>query len=86
MAFFVYVLSALTSLTCAILLARAYRKTKLRLLLWSCLCFVCLAINNTLLFVDLVILPVEVSLVTYRAISALFAMSLMVYGLVWDAT
>ena len=35
------------------LLFRGYARSGLRLLLWSALCFVCLTLNNVLLFVDL---------------------------------
>jgi hypothetical protein len=51
----VYVLCALTSFACAWLLLQGYRRTRSRLLLWSCISFVALAANNALLFVDLVI-------------------------------
>ena len=39
MGLFVYVLCLLTSLACAVLLLRSYRQTRIRLLLWSGLCF-----------------------------------------------
>jgi hypothetical protein len=58
----VYILCALTSLICAVLLARAYRRTPSRLLLWSSICFAALALNALLLVVDLIILPTEVDL------------------------
>ena len=45
----VYLLCALTSLACAVLLLRGYFRTRVRLLLWSGLCFVGLALNNALL-------------------------------------
>ena len=57
MAEVVYILCALTSLACAVLLIRGYRRSRSRLLLWSCLGFVALAANNVLLFVDLVVVP-----------------------------
>ena len=53
----VYVLCALTSILCAALLFRAYRGNRSRLLLWSTLCFVGLALNNVFLFVDIVVVP-----------------------------
>ena len=49
MASVVYALCALTSLACAVLLLRAYRRSWARLLFWSGLCFVGLALNNVLL-------------------------------------
>jgi hypothetical protein len=44
----VYILCALTSLACAVLLVRGYRRTPSRLLLLSSFCFVGLALNNAL--------------------------------------
>jgi hypothetical protein len=80
----VYILCALTSVACAALLIRGYRKARERLLLWTSLCFAGLAINNVLLFVDLVIIPsLDFSLV--RSGTALAAMALLLYGLIWEA-
>lgn len=80
----VYVLCAVTSVACAVLLARGYLRSRVRLLLWSSLCFVGLALNNLLLVVDLVIYRQgDLSLV--RSASALVALSLLVFGLVWDS-
>ena len=42
----VYILCALTSVFCAVLLMRSYRRQRTRLLLWSTLCFAGLAINK----------------------------------------
>ena len=55
-----------------------------RILLWSTLCFVMLALNNILLFVDLAILP-TVDLSPYRNITAALAAILIVFGLIWDS-
>jgi hypothetical protein len=77
----VYLLCALTSLVCAFLLLRGYRRSRTPLLFWSCLCFAGLAINNVLLFVDLVVVP-EFDLRMLRATSALVSLALLVYGLV----
>ncbi len=80
----VYVLCAVTSVACAALLARGYLRSRVRLLLWSCLCFVGLALNNLLLVVDLV-LYTQGDLSLPRSASALAALSLLVFGLVWDS-
>jgi hypothetical protein len=85
MASFVYVLGALTTLLCAVLLLRGYAKGRKRLLLWSGLCFTGLTISNALLFVDLVILPVAVDLYMIRLSTAAIAMLLLLYGLVWES-
>jgi hypothetical protein len=83
MAEIVYVLCAATSIACAILLFRGYRSSRARLLFWSCLCFVGLAVNNVLLVVDLVLIP-SVDLSFWRTATALVAMMILVVGLVWE--
>jgi hypothetical protein len=80
----VYILCMLTSAVCAYLLLKSYRSTRTRLLLWSSLCFVGLALNNLLLFADLVVVP-TVDLSIWRNLSALAALSILVFGLVWDS-
>jgi len=80
----VYVLCALTSMLCAGLLLRSYASNKSKLLLWSTLCFVGLAINNILLFVDLVLVP-DVDLLFVRTGSALVAFALLTVGLIWES-
>ena len=85
MAEVVYVMCALTSLACAVLLARGYLRSRSRLLLWSSLCFLGLAANNVLLFVDLVVVPSS-DLSLLRVGTALAGVAVLVYGLVWDAT
>lgn len=80
----VFLLCALTSVTCAVLLYRAFRGSRSRLLLWSALCFVGLAINNAMLVLDRILLP-GVDLSLWRQIPALAGIGLLLYGLVWDA-
>lgn len=79
----VYLLCALTSLFCAVLLLRNYRAAKSRLLMWSVLCFAGLAFNNILLFIDLVVLP-DINLKPLRTASALGAVLLLLIGLLWE--
>lgn len=81
----VYILCTLTSLLCAALLLRAYRHSRgaARLLLWSGLCFVGLALNNALLFVDRQIVP-EVSLRIFRIIPAFLGVLCLLWGLIWE--
>lgn len=83
----VYILCALTALACAVLLVRGYRRSRARFLLWSSLCFLALALNNVLLFVDKVIYA-DVDMPTLalaRTGVALVGLALLVYGLIWDA-
>ncbi|HYF14080.1 MAG TPA: DUF5985 family protein [Phycisphaerales bacterium] len=79
----VYILCAVTSLLCTALLLRGYRRSRARLLLWSSLCFVGLAINNIMLFVDMVLLP-ERDLSHWRSVPALIGFLVLTYGLVID--
>ena len=81
----VFLLCAVTSLACATLLLRAYGRRRSRLLLWSGLCFVGLALNNGLLVVDRIILPNVVDLSVWRQVPAVGGIALLVWGLVWDA-
>ena len=80
----VYVMCGLTSLFCAVLLIRSFRHQRSRLLLWSSLCFAGLAANNTLLVVDLMVVP-QVDLSAVRATVAAAAMLLLLIGLIWES-
>ena len=83
MAEIVYALCAITSILCATLLLRSYGRTRTRLLLWSGLCFVGLALNNVLLFVDLAVIA-TVDLSELRDLSGFAGVALLVFGLVWE--
>ncbi|HEY6138785.1 MAG TPA: DUF5985 family protein [Thermoanaerobaculia bacterium] len=83
MATAVYILCILTSLVCAVLLVRGWLATRVRLLLWSALCFIGLALNNILLFVDVRVLP-ETDLSVVRTLPALAGILLLLYGLIWE--
>ncbi len=80
-----YGLAVVTSLACMLLLFRAYAASAMRLLLWSALCFVCLSINNVLLFFDLVVFPTQLDLRPYRLIAALAGVLFLLYGFIWEA-
>lgn len=80
----VYILCMLTSLVCAFLLLRSYRSSRTRLLMWSSLCFVGLALNNMLLFADLVIVP-EVDLSLWRNAVAFAALAVLLIGFILDS-
>ncbi len=80
----VYIIGALTSAACAVLLMRGYVRGRKKLLLWSGLCFTILSISNLLIFVDLVLFP-NVDLYRYRLGSASVAMLLLLYGLIWES-
>ncbi|MFL6844072.1 MAG: DUF5985 family protein [Allosphingosinicella sp.] len=79
----VYLLCFATSAACAWLLARSYRRSGARLLLWSGLCFVFLAANNLLLVLDLLVLP-QVDMRVARLLLSLAAVAVLLFGFVWD--
>jgi hypothetical protein len=81
----VYVLCFLTSAACAWLLGRSYLANRTRLLLWSGICFVFLALNNLALVLDLVVWPSpQVDLRLPRLLLALAAVVSLIWGFVWD--
>lgn len=80
----VYLLCFLTSSACAWLLARNYRRTGARMLLWSALCFVLLGLNNLVVVVDLVLLPQVVALQVPRLLLSLSAVAVLLFGFIWD--
>lgn len=79
----VYALCAITSAGCSVLLLRGYRRSRVRLLFWSGLCFVGLALNNVLLFIDVRVVP-EVDLSLWRTIPAVLGVAVLLYGLIWE--
>jgi hypothetical protein len=91
MAIAIYILCTATSLLCSILLWRGYRRSGTRLLLWSCLCFLFLSMNNAMLFADRVLFPEiemvigDLSFAVLRSVTALAGLLLLVYGLIWDS-
>jgi hypothetical protein len=84
MATIVYTVSAITSLACAALLLRGYLRSRQRLLLWSSLCFLGLAANNLILFVDKLVIT-DTDLSSLRAWSGFVAVVVLLYGLVTEA-
>jgi hypothetical protein len=79
----VYLLCAATALVCCVLLVRGFRRREARLLLWCALFFFSLALENVILFVDLVIVP-DIDLSAIRTSIALVGVILLVVGLIWD--
>ena len=80
-----YLIAMLTSGACMVLLFRAYVDSRVGVLLWSALCFVGLTVSNTLLFVDLVLLPEAVDLRLYRNLAALGGMLFLIYGFIRES-
>jgi len=79
----IYVLCTLTSLACAWLLLASYRRTRHRLLFWSGASFVAMTVNNVFLVLDKIVFP-DVYLLPVRQGSALLAMLLLLYGLIYE--
>ena len=84
----VYVLCAVTSFACAVLLGRSWLKTHSRLLLWCAVGFVGLTVNNILLVADLVIFPDPsiVDLRIWRTAAGLAGLLVLLYGLIRETT
>ncbi|MEN3277979.1 MAG: hypothetical protein V7631_3769 [Massilia sp.] len=79
----IYTLCILTSLACTWLLLASYRRTRYRLLFWSSSCFAVMTLNNTFLLLDKIVFP-TVDFLPARLISALVAVSLLLYGLIYE--
>jgi hypothetical protein len=79
----VYILCALTAGVCAWLLARAYRRSGARLLLWSSVCFAGLTLNNVMLFIDKVVVT-NTDLSAWRQVPAALGLAFLLYGLIWE--
>lgn len=84
MADLVYALCALTSLACALLLWRSYRRDRVRLVLWTGVCFAGLFLNNVMLIVDVRFVP-QYDLAPWRVLPAVLGIAALLYGLIWDA-
>jgi hypothetical protein len=80
----VYVLCAITSLVCAVLLFKGYRDSRTRLLFWSSLCFAGLALNNALLLVDILAGP-GLDLRLPRTGLAVLSLTMLIHGLVGES-
>lgn len=80
----VYILCALTSLACTVLLVRGYLRSGVRLLMWTGLFFAALTVDNIILFFDLVVYPEVKWLVLCRHGAAFAGLLLLLFGLIWD--
>lgn len=83
MAAIIYTLCALTAFACAFLIMRSYLRSRLRLLLWSGLCFCGLFINNVMLLIDRILTGPEVDLLTWRLVVSLVSLLPLLFGLIW---
>lgn len=79
----VYLLCLTTSVVCALLVARAWRRTGSRLLLWTALSFAFLALNNLLVVADMVVFQ-SVDLWLWRQLAAGLAIGVLLYGFIGE--
>jgi hypothetical protein len=79
-----YIFGMLVTLLCGLLLARGYRQSRQRLLLWSSICFLGLSLHSGLIFMDLILLPHTDLHVVRRAVVAV-SMIVLIFGLIWDS-
>jgi hypothetical protein len=77
----IYLLCAATSLLAAVLLLRQYGRSRTPLLFWSSVGFVALALNNVLVYVDLVLVPSR-DLAVVRTLAGTAGILSMLYGLI----
>jgi hypothetical protein len=86
MGYIVYILCALTSIGCTILLFGRYQKTRVNLLFWSGLAFLAFTVTNMLLFVDLVLLGPDLDLAIWRNVFTLAGVLGLLCALINDNT
>jgi hypothetical protein len=79
----IYGLCALMSFGIAFLLWRGYSNTRSRVLFWSACCFTGLTLNNVVLVLDKLVFP-QTDLSLVRQVTALLAISLLLYGLIFE--
>ncbi len=80
----VYSLCLIASAFCAYLLLHTWRRTGTRLLFWTALGFVFLALNNLFLVGDLVLFP-GIDLWPWRQAASAAAAGVLLYGFIWEA-
>lgn len=78
-----YILCALVSLLCAVMLLRSFFRGRHRLLLWSGLCFAGLTVANSLVFVDLVLFP-RTDLYPARLVVTAVSVLILFLGMIWE--
>src|SRR6478609_5684067 len=79
----VYGLCLLTSVLCAGLLVRAWRRDRSQLLLWTAAAFGFFALNNLALVLDMLVF-VNIELWPARMITNLLGFGILLYGFVWE--
>ena len=75
----------LTSAACAALMVRQHRRAPSPILMWSAACFTLLALSNLVVVIDQVLLGPETSLRPIRLLLTLGAVSVLLFGFIWEA-
>jgi len=83
MVLLIYALCALTAFACSALLLLGARRSGSRMLFWSGMCFAGLTLTNLLVIADHYLLR-EIDLAPLRLGTALIAIALLVYGLIFE--
>ncbi len=78
-----YIMCALTSLLCAVLLLRGYYRSNCKLLIWSALCFFGFFVENTLIFVDISLLPL-IDLSLWHCLIAFVSVFIFLNAMIWE--
>ncbi|MEP9359604.1 DUF5985 family protein [Sphingomonas sp. KR3-1] len=79
----VYGLCFLTSVACAWLLGRTWRRSRMPMLFWSALCFALLALNNVVLILDMLVIH-DIDLSPVRTTLSFGAVAVLLFGFVWN--
>jgi hypothetical protein len=79
----IHLFCAVTSVGCMLLLIRAWRETRHRLMLWMALCFAGLVLNNLLMIANF-LFDEGVGVIVLRQLSAITALCVLLYGLIWE--
>ncbi len=80
----IYLLCLAASVGCALLLVRSYLRNRTSLLLWTAICFFFIAMNNLFVVIDLVVLPTAIDLLPLRRLASLLAVSVLLFGFIWE--
>lgn len=80
----VFALCFVTCTLCAGLLVTTYMRTRTRIVLWCAVAFICLAVNNAAVLVD-IYWPPAGNLLPLRFAASLSAAAALIYGFIWEA-
>jgi len=87
MAELVYMLCAVMSLMCALMLLRGYHYSKTRLLLWASISFTLIAVINMFLFFDMAVVPnLDLNGPFWRNVLGAISGTVLMVGLIWELT